>query len=337
MAAEQNAASVRAVTHNALAGAYRISSQLHLAEQQAQAERERAAAAERRLAQLANGLVVWEYNNVDGDWVEYSDPTTEILEAAFLRGDTDARFKQFGTEYSINTTTSTLEQLNLSTQVTREVRRTREAPVDMPAPASWSAQPPGENCALVTVASHTPEFQSVEGKIKATMPTVRIEKLERIQNVLLWKKYSMRKVLMAEVNGNDPNEKSVWHGTSATDPKLIYEDKQDGFIFQYSSSSNLWGAGAYFAENASYSDGYAYDCGGGQKSFMLTKLLSGEETHIMPHDRSLRMCPDKPGGGRYDTVTGHTNGSKVYIVYENGRALPEYLVTYTLDNGSDLV
>ena len=48
----------------------------------------------------------------------------------------------------------------------------------------------------------------------------------------------------------------------------------------------------------------------------------------MPNDRSLKMFPDKPGGGRYDTVTGVTNGSKVYIVYENGRALPEYLVTY---------
>ena len=31
---------------------------------------------------------------------------------------------------------------------------------------------------------------------------------------------------------------------------------------------------------------------------------------------------------RYDTVTGETGGSKVYVVYENGRAYPEYLVTY---------
>ena len=49
----------------------------------------------------------------------------------------------------------------------------------------------------------------------------------------------------------------------------------------------------------------------------------------MASDSSLKVCPDKPaGGGRYDTVTGTTNGSKVYIVYENGRAYPEYLVTY---------
>jgi hypothetical protein len=49
----------------------------------------------------------------------------------------------------------------------------------------------------------------------------------------------------------------------------------------------------------------------------------------MPSDDSLVKPPDKPSGGRYDTVSGDTNGSKVYIVYENGRAYPEYLVTYT--------
>jgi hypothetical protein len=31
---------------------------------------------------------------------------------------------------------------------------------------------------------------------------------------------------------------------------------------------------------------------------------------------------------RYDSVCGVTGGSRVFIVYENGRAYPEYLVTY---------
>jgi hypothetical protein len=102
-------------------------------------------------------------------------------------------------------------------------------------------------------------------------------------------------------------------------------------------TSGMWGRGLYFAENASYSNDYAHTTAG-KKQFMLTKLLAGDETHVMPHKSSLRMCPDRPasGGGdpqarkRYDTVTGVTNGSKVYIVYENGRAYPEYLVTYTV-------
>jgi hypothetical protein len=99
-------------------------------------------------------------------------------------------------------------------------------------------------------------------------------------------------------------------------------------MMQY-SAEGMWGKGLYFADNASYSDDYANSIhsGAGQRSFFLVKLLAGEEVHL-PSDGSLRVCPDKPGGGRYDTVTGTTAGSKVYIVYENGRAYPEYLVTY---------
>ena len=67
---------------------------------------------------------------------------------------------------------------------------------------------------------------------------------------------------------------------------------------------------------------------------ILANLVCGEETHLDP-DPSLRLCPFKgaPGtssGKRYDTVTGTKEGTKVYVVYENGRAYPEYLVTYTI-------
>ena len=66
----------------------------------------------------------------------------------------------------------------------------------------------------------------------------------------------------------------------------------------------------------------------GSKSCFLAKLIVGEVTDIAPDGR-LTMPPQKPGESvRFDTVSGTTGGSKVYIVYANGRAYPEYLVTY---------
>ena len=92
----------------------------------------------------------------------------------------------------------------------------------------------------------------------------------------------------------------------------------------------MWGRGLYFAEKASYSNSYAFATAQGRKCILLAKLFVGEEIH-MQSDRSLRLPPYKPDGSgrRYNTVTGSTGGSKVYIVYENGRAYPEYMVTYT--------
>ena len=52
---------------------------------------------------------------------------------------------------------------------------------------------------------------------------------------------------------------------------------------------------------------------------MLTRLLVGDAVDLKP-DSELRFPPTVggPDSRRYDTVTGTTNGSKVYVVYENG-------------------
>ena len=83
--------------------------------------------------------------------------------------------------------------------------------------------------------------------------------------------------------------------------------------------------------DARYSDaGYAYTKGG-IKTLLLVKLLVGEAVAIPPN-RDLVDAPDRCDGSglRYDTVQGHTGGSDVFIVYQNGRAYPEYRVQYRL-------
>ena len=69
----------------------------------------------------------------------------------------------------------------------------------------------------------------------------------------------------------------------------------------------------------------------------LAKLLVGNAI-LMDRDessakaaecRDLTVPPtDTKTNLKYNTVTGYTNGSQVWIVYENGRAYPDYLVRY---------
>lgn len=145
-------------------------------------------------------------------------------------------------------------------------------------------------------------------------------KLQRIQNKSLWDFYSARKTRMCTANGtpNPQERRGVWHGTRHNDPSVIYEDVQDGFMMQY-CEAGMWGRGLYFAKNAKYSNDYAWSIGAGRKTMMYTRLLTGEEIH-MPPDSNIKVPPVRPGKLRYDTISGDTNGSKVYIVYENGRA-----------------
>jgi hypothetical protein len=74
-----------------------------------------------------------------------------------------------------------------------------------------------------------------------------------------------------------------------------------------------------------------------EREMFLTKLLVGNEININRDEsaskqaecRALTVPPVNPDTGlKYNTVTGHTGGSQVWIVYENGRAYPDYLVRY---------
>ena len=110
--------------------------------------------------------------------------------------------------------------------------------------------------------------------------------------------------------------------------------------------------GIYFADKSSYSDHYAHNPSGDssallptdrgapandEREMFLTKLLIGKEV-FLDRDESpekaasckrLVVPPIDPATGwKYNTVSGQTNQSKVWVVYENGRAYPDYLVRY---------
>ena len=141
------------------------------------------------------------------------------------------------------------------------------------------------------------------------------------------------------MNGIFHNERRVWHGTSSLEPSAIYDDRQDGFMMQF-SKQGMWGRGIYFAQRSSYSHSYAHkpvwdqknrprsDGKDDEREMFLAKLLVGDEVKLNS-DRSLTVPPINPRTHmKYNSVTGETGGSQVWIVYENGRAYPDYLVRY---------
>ena len=207
-------------------------------------------------------------------------------------------------------------------------------------PKEW--EPQQKTMEIFVVREGTKEYQHVVSQFQRTMPNVTVHCIERIQNQYLWEKYSSHKASLQKKNAGQVNEKELFHGTRTNDPKQIY-DSEEGFDMRF-SASGMWGQANYFAVNASYSDNYAHTGTKGArqvKQMFLAKVLTGV-TYQCASDSKLRMPPEKPSfvpatsasnnfqlsQVRYDTVSGNTHGSDVFMTYDNLKAYPAYLISY---------
>ena len=183
--------------------------------------------------------------------------------------------------------------------------------------------------------------------------TCHITSLSRVKNEGIWSHYVFRKNQLSNKHGvamDSLCEEKVWHGTSGLNPEIIYNDQHDGFMTNY-SQQGLYGRGIYFADRFAYSDCYSYrvqnpllplsssqDLQHDREIFLVT-LLVGKAVE-MDHTKSENACrelvapPEIAGGAglKYDTVIGEVRDkdykTKIHVVYENGRAFPEYLIRY---------
>ena len=182
---------------------------------------------------------------------------------------------------------------------------------------------------LVQLQTKKKEYRIIADMFNKTMTTKTIQRIERIQNKVLWSRYSDCIKRMHDNNKGITNQMTLFHGTSGNKPEKIYKGDA-GFDMRF-SNQGMWGRGNYFAVKASYCDsGYAYRCVDGCSQILMANVLTGYQCTCQP-DSSLRKPPvrdDREITKLYDSVTGDTGGTKVYITYENDRAYPSYLITY---------
>jgi hypothetical protein len=198
-----------------------------------------------------------------------------------------------------------------------EIERTSSAIFKAP-PPYWDSQK--EDLELRDIGSGAEEWTKIEKRFAETIATVKIIQIQRVQNMSQWEKYCFLKDRIARKGSNAP-ESFLFHGTRGNSPTLIYTG-DDGFDMRY-CTNGLWGRASYFAHNASYSHNYSYQLSNGHRQMFYARVAVGKSQYTGPDNTII-----KPADG-CDSVSGETGSSKVYMVYENGRAYPEYLVTYT--------
>lgn len=189
-------------------------------------------------------------------------------------------------------------------------------------PSEWKKSK-NEDVQLCLISNDSKEWQNIERSFNITMSSKTITKIERVQNIVLWSEFYRHGLFLDQQR--ERNEKCLWHGTRTTDPSKIYGNPT-GFDPRY-SNVGMWGQGTYFAETASYSDGYAFQ-NGDEKQIFYCRVLLGEFI-LCPPDNTLRLPPiNQNTQQNYDSVMGHTQNTNVYIIYDNKKAYPSYLVTY---------
>ena len=94
-------------------------------------------------------------------------------------------------------------------------------------------------------------------------------------------------------------------------------------------AGTAFGKGVYFATYASLSHGYAKPDGSGNKYMYLSKVLTGEFTR---GDPSCIVPPQKDPNKKtikYDSVVDNVTNTKIYVIFSDNQAYPEYLIQFT--------
>ncbi|ELT89969.1 hypothetical protein CAPTEDRAFT_134960, partial [Capitella teleta] len=150
----------------------------------------------------------------------------------------------------------------------------------------------------------------------------------RVQNKQLYLKYQVYKRDRDQVNGTQQNEKVLWHGTSHDTVNNICAQ---GFNRRYcGKNGTAYGAGSYFAVNASYSMSSSYSPPGPSRLRYIfqARVVTGLSTQGYS---GLRDPPAKhPSRSHilFDSVCDNPDNPSIFVVFSDSAAYPEYIVVF---------
>ncbi|KAM3147237.1 hypothetical protein pb186bvf_000488 [Paramecium bursaria] len=165
-------------------------------------------------------------------------------------------------------------------------------------PSTWIPQT--QNCIKMELNINDNEYNIVNDLFKQSLPYGKIHQISRIQNQQLYQNFNYEQKKLFALRQNQlqtlERERYLWHGVKSQNPKIIYEGVKEGFDATFSQDNCALGRGIYFAQNASYSQGYAYslrqndDLYKGKKVFLLCLVCTGKITMIS--NGQHRRAPD---------------------------------------------
>ncbi|GCB79371.1 hypothetical protein scyTo_0017879 [Scyliorhinus torazame] len=154
---------------------------------------------------------------------------------------------------------------------------------------------------------------------------IRIIKVEKVSNPLLYQQYMLKKASM--VAAQTDVERVLYHGTSEASAKEIYVH---GFNRSFcGKNATVYGQGVYFAVNAivSIQDQYSPPNADGHKFVFVTNALTGTYTNGKSEMKTPPLKENTEMPLRYDSLVDNCNDPKIFVIFNDTQAYPQYLIT----------
>uniref|UniRef100_A0A674HBV1 Poly [ADP-ribose] polymerase n=1 Tax=Taeniopygia guttata TaxID=59729 RepID=A0A674HBV1_TAEGU len=277
-------------------------------------------------AELLYNLVEWRYLGSHDSFVAFDKMTNMKLEYAKRAKKPHLKIKIKNKTYKVDLNTLNATDDQGKTKILQRVTK-EEDMKSIELPKEWTNMQ-NEHIKVVQLKPSHSEYTTVEKMFKTTCPSFNIEKIERIQNCILWQTYQLKKKFICKKNKNSNNERLLFHGTAASSLRLI---NSCGFNRGYAGkNAAAIGDGTYFAVDAWYSaqNTYSVPDVNGRKHMYLARVLTGQYCTgraglKAPPPRSQTDPTDL-----YDSVVDNTLNPTMFVIFNDIQAYPQYLITF---------
>lgn len=174
------------------------------------------------------------------------------------------------------------------------------------------------------------EYKDVKEKFFETISASEYEvtEIKRIQNIPLWRSFTTKELT---VNRKYPGQNNIRHMYHGTHSAAISNINRDGFNRVYcGKNQTAYGNGTYFAVKSGYSCADKYSCpdGNGYKYIYQAAVITGRYCEGNPSYKEAPHIDGDPNKGRYNSVVDDNVNPKLFVVFHDDVAYPEYLITF---------
>ncbi|XP_063060298.1 protein mono-ADP-ribosyltransferase PARP14-like [Engraulis encrasicolus] len=281
---------------------------------------------ERKDAYMISTVIEWQFLDRSNNIVPFNMYDNMTLEQAFKEKRRRVNIKIGRHDYEVDLSSKIASRPGGSDIELIRVDRKDQSSVNLP--SHWDDMK-GKIVVQIPLPTTSSEYSEVEKEFRKTGLNSAIIQIERVQNSSLWKNYMIKKDEFDQKNKHTNNEKRLFHGTTAN---TIDKINNHGFNRSYAGSQvgAMYGKGSYFAVDPQYSaSGYSKPDASGHKRMYWARVLVGDYTQgaggmIGPPAKNTGNAADT-----YDSVTDNTTNPKMFVVFNDVQAYPEYIITFT--------